>query len=360
MQTVLGVFDDRSTAQRAVERLADSGFDRDDIHLESAGDGGTLGIGATAGVDRIGGTLAASGSGGTDALGRRGDEDPGVMASIGDFFSRLFGGDDDSQPRRAHGERYAEAVRRGSCVVVVDARDADDAERAADVMSELGAVDIDARSAQWRTEGWTGSSYVDSATPPSGQQMMVGGASVRPQAAQDASERSDLQDERRLDVVQEDLEVGKRTVDRGGVRVVQRVSEQPVREIVRLREEHAVVERRKVDRDATDAELSMGQDVVVEVREKVEEPVVSRRARVVEEVVVGKEVRERDETVNETVRRQDVAVERLGDEAKDATRRNREHAEAARGDKDQSGSRRSEDDLGTGREPKDLRDRRKP
>lgn len=46
-----------------------------------------------------------------------------------------------------------------------------------------------------------------------------------------------------LDVVQEELDVGKRQVDRGGVRVTQRVSEKPVRELIQLREERAVDER---------------------------------------------------------------------------------------------------------------------
>jgi len=47
----------------------------------------------------------------------------------------------------------------------------------------------------------------------------------------------------------------------------------------------------------------------MEVREKSEEAVVQKQARVVEEVRVGKEVNERTETVRDTVRRTDVQVE---------------------------------------------------
>ena len=47
---------------------------------------------------------------------------------------------------------------------------------------------------------------------------------------------------------------------------------------------------------------------VVEVRETAEEPVVSKTAHVVEEVVVGRETTERTETVRDTVRREDVEV----------------------------------------------------
>jgi hypothetical protein len=42
---------------------------------------------------------------------------------------------------------------------------------------------------------------------------------------------------------------------------------------------------------------------------------VSKDARVVEEVTVGKEARKRTETVSDTVRRTDVDVERTGGEA---------------------------------------------
>jgi len=63
------------------------------------------------------------------------------------------------------------------------------------------------------------------------------------------------------------------------------------------------------------------QDKTIEVRETMEEPVISKTARVVEEVVVGKEVRERTETVGDIVRRTDVEIEQLGsDEEADIQR----------------------------------------
>lgn len=45
-----------------------------------------------------------------------------------------------------------------------------------------------------------------------------------------------------------------------------------------------------------------------------EEPVVAKTARIVEEVRVGKEVREREETIEDTLRRKDVEVQRLSGE----------------------------------------------
>jgi uncharacterized protein (TIGR02271 family) len=110
-------------------------------------------------------------------------------------------------------------------------------------------------------------------------------------------------------VVKEEIQVGKRQVPRGGVRVYSRVVEEPVEETVRLREERARVERRPADRAATEADLSAGQEQVIEVQEFAEEPVVAKQARVVEEVRVGKEASERTETVRDTVRHTDVKVE---------------------------------------------------
>jgi uncharacterized protein (TIGR02271 family) len=117
-----------------------------------------------------------------------------------------------------------------------------------------------------------------------------------------------------IPVVEEELQVGKREVERGGVRVRTEVQEKPVEEKVNLREEHVRVERRPVDRPASEADINRArQGGTIEVREKAEQPVVQKQARVVEEVVVGKEATQRTETVRDTVRRSDVEVEETND-----------------------------------------------
>lgn len=113
-----------------------------------------------------------------------------------------------------------------------------------------------------------------------------------------------------IPVVKEEVQVGKRQVLRGGVRVYSRVVEEPVEESIPLREERVRVERRPVNRAATDADLSAGREQVLEVQEFAEEAVVAKQARVVEEVRVGKEVSERTETVRDTVRHTEVNVEK--------------------------------------------------
>src|SRR4029453_1267929 len=74
--------------------------------------------------------------------------------------------------------------------------------------------------------------------------------------------------------------------------------------------ETVTIERRPVDRPATDADLAAGRDQTIEGTEVDEEAVVSKQARVVEEVVVRKDAEEHTETVRETVRRTDVDVDR--------------------------------------------------
>jgi stress response protein YsnF len=76
-----------------------------------------------------------------------------------------------------------------------------------------------------------------------------------------------------------------------------------------------VVERRPVNRPASEADLAAFKEGEMEIRETSEEPVVSKEARVVEEVDVGKEATQRTETVSDKVRRKDVEVERTGGEA---------------------------------------------
>jgi len=119
-----------------------------------------------------------------------------------------------------------------------------------------------------------------------------------------------------IPVVEEEVAIGKREVERGGVRVRTEVQERPVEEQVRLREEHVTVDRRPVDRPASQADINRAQQGgTFEVREKSEEAVVQKNPRVVEEVVVGKETRERAETISDVVRRTDVEVEQLGSDA---------------------------------------------
>jgi len=124
---------------------------------------------------------------------------------------------------------------------------------------------------------------------------------------------------RKIPIIEENLEVGKREVKTGGVRVRSRIVERPVEESLRLREERVNIERNTVDRPATAADLQNFQERDIEMVERAEVPVVSKEARVVEEVSIGKNVEERNETIQDTVRKTEVDVENLSsDETKDS------------------------------------------
>jgi uncharacterized protein (TIGR02271 family) len=126
----------------------------------------------------------------------------------------------------------------------------------------------------------------------------------------------DAGDEVRIPVVEEELRVGKRAVEQGGVRVTTRVEEVPVNEQVTVREEHVHVERQPVDRAATDADFAAAQQGALEVRERREEVVVDKEARIVEEVVINKDVDARTETIQDTVRSTDVDVQEIRGETR--------------------------------------------
>jgi uncharacterized protein (TIGR02271 family) len=179
-------------------------------------------------------------------------------------------------------QAYADDVRRGGVLVLVDVPD-DRAERAVALMERYATADLGA---------------------PTGAET----ARARGRAGTREVETGEVT----IPVVEEELQVGTRQVRRGGVRLYTRVVERPVEETVRLRDETVHVERRPVDRPATEADVAAAKEGTIEVTETDEEAVARKQARVVEEVVVHKDVEEHTETVRDTVRRTEVEVEELG------------------------------------------------
>jgi len=350
--TVVGVYDSYTQAQNAMNELLSAGFSRSDVQLSPDADG-----------------MTASDDAGSSGGG----------SSIGNFFRSLFG----MEEHHEHRDIYSEAVRRGSCVLSVNAASDEQRDRATDIMNRYDPVDIDERSSHWKSQGWSrydesAPMYTDSeiekdramygqsrapsigdamsdmsasdsvstsrtdwsagSTPAAATGMTgmtgmresddsamhrlssmgdssMGDSSMDDRALGDRTLRGSQTDTTRIPVVEEELQVGKREVQRGGVRVYQRVRETPVNESVQLREEHVKVERHPVDQPASAADIDAIKEGAVELRETAEEAVVSKTARVVEEVVVGKEATERTEHINDTVRRTDVEVEQLGTHA---------------------------------------------
>ena len=111
-----------------------------------------------------------------------------------------------------------------------------------------------------------------------------------------------------VQAAEEQLRVGKREVGRGSVRVRSYVTERPVEEQVELRQERVTVERRPVDRAVAPGDAAF-QERTIEAVERGEEAVVSKTARVTEEIGLRKDVEHETETVRDTVRKQEVEVE---------------------------------------------------
>lgn len=185
---------------------------------------------------------------------------------------------------------YAEGMRRGSVLLTVQVDEAH-LDRAADVLEHAGAVNLDEQEETWRKSGWTGYDATAHGT------MRSAAAAV--QGSRDET----------LKVVQERLVVGKRAVEGGRVRVRSYVVEQPVETQVTLHQERVGIERQPVDRPATAADLAAFQERTIEARATSEEAVVSKEARVVEEIAVTKQAADRVETVRDTVRETKVEVE---------------------------------------------------
>lgn len=285
--TLVGLFDTQGEADQARTKLVAAGFDAtaSTVHPDPTDlDGG---IATGRGAVSVTGTADSP-------TGAPATEHEGVVTR---FLHKLFGSDDDDAVGSGHRGAYREAFRRGAYAVTVDAMSDAEIDRAEAILNACGAVDIDERAATWKGEGWESPAASGSYTSAGTAAAPVGAAATG--------------DTQKLNVVEEELQVGKRVVSRGGVRVYSRIVEVPVQESVNLTEEHATIVRRPTDRPATEADLTAFKEGTMELRDTSEEVVVAKSARVVEEVEIGKAVTHRDETVHDTVRKTEVDVERV-------------------------------------------------
>jgi len=134
-QTVIGIFDYTSEAQEAVNYLTNNGFNRSDIDISSRG------------TDTEDSTMTN-------------DHDDDDHDSIGGFFSNLFGSGDET-------DKYTQVGRKGS-IVTVHAKSSDEAENAARILDNYGAIDVDERAEQYRNTSTTGLADVNPAANTAG------------------------------------------------------------------------------------------------------------------------------------------------------------------------------------------------
>jgi uncharacterized protein (TIGR02271 family) len=322
--TVVGLFNTPQEAESAIRALTDAGIPRDDISLISRNrdtgafdtttgdrvshDKATVGEHVAGGAvfGGIGGLLlglaglAIPGIGPVVAAGPLAAAltTAGIGAGIGAATGGIIGAIRQHGVPEEDAHLYAEGIRRGGTLVTVHT-DQGSSARVEEILNSHGAVDVDERRREYEKSGWN--RFSEEAEP------YREGATYR----DDTTKTGTTRGKKAIPVVEEKLNVGKREVERGGVRVYNRVTEQPVQQNINLTEERVNVERRPVNRPASESDLSF-RDKTIEVKETAEVPVVSKEARVVEEVVVGKERNQRTETVRDTVRKSDVNVEQLG------------------------------------------------
>lgn len=269
--TVIGMFDTADQAKSAAQQLASAGFSLDHVDVASRSNDTTTN--ATANRGRYRGNNHT---------------DESTSDSISDFFSNLFSDDDDNA------RRYAHAARESGSLVTVHAHSDENARQAAEILDRCGAVDVDERAEK--------SGYKGRATNAKANNTNANANA----AVADADKKVSA------NVIEENLQVGKRVEQTsGGVRLRSRIIERPVEASVRLREEHVSVDRKPVNRPASEADFKAFKEGDIEVTESAERAVVGKEARVVEEVTLGKEVSEREETIHDTVRKTEVDVEKL-------------------------------------------------
>ncbi|KFC62318.1 Stress response protein YsnF [Massilia sp. LC238] len=280
--TLVAVFDDRTDAQNAMNELLSSGFSTQDVRLSSSD------------------TTSATATPMTTTTG----SDTGIGSGIKNFFGDLFGSDDNE-----HSTRYQGAVSGGKNVITVTADSLEEVERAADIVEGFGPIDIDEHSSGMDASG---AMLAGSQSGMSLSSMSAQSATTQQQSALTGSSMQRDTATQSIPVVEEQLKVGKREVQRGGVRIFSRVVETPVNETIALREEHVEVQRRAVNQPISPTDAAAFKEQTIEMRESAEEAVVEKSARVVEEVTIGKQVNQRQENITDTVRHTEVEVEHLG------------------------------------------------
>ena len=237
-----------------------------------------------------------------------------TSSSTGGFWAWLLGEEPSAQTSYSYyprdEERYVQGARAGNAVLSIVLQDYSTIHQVVTILErhhplemdeETDETDVGLSDAELSSQsGRLGGTEV----PPSLGTVNPGPTPVAQNAPRPVSASGT---EEVIPLAEEQLEVGKRMVDRGVTRVRRYVVERPVEQDVTLRGERVTIERRRPI-ETTRSPGQAFEERVVEVHETEEVPVVAKTARVIEEVAIRKEETERTETVRDTVRREDVEV----------------------------------------------------
>ena len=123
--TVVGIFDSDFDAQDAVDELINHGFDRKDIDVKNR-------------LDVNGPSVQYQ----TDSDSRHHAHPEKHESAITRFFTTIFGDNSDDA------DKHARLAIEGGAVITVYANSVEQAARAADILDNKGAVDVDDRAAK--------------------------------------------------------------------------------------------------------------------------------------------------------------------------------------------------------------------
>lgn len=299
MRTVIGLFGDAGEARRAIDELQGLGYSSEKISVitnvasqEAIEARKSMGL-QSLNLSDVG--KVATGGPLRDVLIK-----PGQGAGLGSALQLL-----GLTPELA--DHYVSGVKHGETLesLTVDDKDSD---RVLAVMRRRSQVPrpVEERVAEPVREPVRERVREEIAAAPVAASSSS--AAVKPNGH--SLEMDERDEERIIPIIREEMRVGRRTVERGGVRVSSHIVERPVSEQVHLRESHVDIERRAVDRPLRADERAFVDDTV-EMVEMADEPVVSKSARVVEEVVVRKHVEDKTATISDQVRNTEIEFGKL-------------------------------------------------
>lgn len=172
MQTVTGLYDNYANARTAVNALEDAGISSSNISIvgregetnesyagEGAANGASVGavVGGTGGLLAGLGMLAIPGVGPVVAAGWLAATAAGAAAGAvaGGAAGGIIGSMTNAGVDEDDAHVYAEGVRRGSTLVSVRVEE-DQGDVARSILNDNAPVDVTARRAMYREEGWQG------------------------------------------------------------------------------------------------------------------------------------------------------------------------------------------------------------
>jgi uncharacterized protein (TIGR02271 family) len=293
MRTVVGLFENVDEARLAIEELAKLGFAPQKISVVANTAASKAMATSPRGLELH--TMTLSDVGQVAASGPIGElqERPGQRLGLIGLLQQIGFSSDLA-------EHYATGVQRGGALESLTVDDAD-ADRVAAVMKKhaTGPTAPTMTGQASKTAETTKAAAIGQAVE----------SRLEPERAGIKREgHTFAEEERTIPVYREELRVGKREVERGGVHVATHIVEKPSKDQVMLREEHVTVERRPANR-LVSPEGTEFKEKAIDMTEYGEEAVAAKETRLVEEVIVHKQVAERTATVEDKIRSTEVEVQ---------------------------------------------------